>query len=151
SEMKETLSRDEAGEDEAAGTVLVSGARALVVEDNMTNLMVAERLLTRMGFEVSTANSGSSAISLSKVVEFDIVFIDYMMTGMNGIDTLRELRKLSSDWAKTVPCIVLTADAHEGAKQMLINAGFDDYLAKPIDMEELEYMVKRYLPGEILI
>ena len=131
--------------------VIVSGAKALVVEDNMTNLMVAERLLTRMGFEVSTASNGNSALSIAKVMSFDILFIDYMMTGMNGIDTLRAVRKLSSEWAKTVPCIVLTADAHEGAKQMLINAGFDDYLAKPIDMHELEYMVTRYLPGEKLI
>ena len=46
---------------------------------------------------------------------------------------------------------MLTADAHEGAKQMLINAGFDDYLAKPIDMGEMEYMVRKYLPGELLI
>lgn len=130
--------------------VLVSGARAMVVEDNMTNLTVAERLLTRMGFDVSTANSGSGALSLARVMSFDIMFIDYMMTGMNGIDTLRALRRLPDDWAKSVPCIVLTADAHEGAKQMLINAGFDDYLAKPIDMEEMEYMVKRYLPGEKL-
>lgn len=131
--------------------VIVSGAKALVVEDNMTNLMVAERLLNRMGFEVSTASNGSSALSIAKVMSFDILFIDYMMTGMNGIDTLRAVRKMSSEWAKTVPCIVLTADAHEGAKQMLINAGFDDYLAKPIDMHELEYMVTRYLPGEKLI
>ena len=46
---------------------------------------------------------------------------------------------------------MLTADAHGGAKQMLINAGFDDYLAKPIDMNELEYMVRRYMPGEKLL
>lgn len=129
----------------------VTGARALVVEDNMTNLMVAERLLTRMGFEVSAANSGGSALSLAKVMSFDILFIDYMMTGMNGIDTLRAIRRMQADWAHTVPCIVLTADAHEGAKQMLINAGFDDYVAKPIDMHEMEYMVKKYLPADRLI
>ncbi|MBO5551216.1 MAG: response regulator [Lachnospiraceae bacterium] len=151
-EIKENIVyNNEPEADKTGDGFITGGARALVIEDNMTNLMVAERLLIRMGFEVSTANSGSSAISLSKVMEFDIVFIDYMMTGMNCVDTLRELRRLPFDWSKTVPCIVLTADAHEGAKQMLINAGFDDYLAKPIDMEELEYMVKRYLPGDKLI
>ncbi|MBQ7582984.1 MAG: response regulator, partial [Lachnospiraceae bacterium] len=148
-EFKEPVKTRDPEEEERGP--LVSGARALVVEDNMTNLMVAERLLTRMGFEVSTASSGAGALSIAKVMSFDIVFIDYMMTGMNGIDTLRGLRKLASDWAKSVPCIVLTADAHEGAKQMLINAGFDDYLAKPIDMGEMEYMVTKYLPGEKLI
>ena len=151
-EFKNTAQQNDSGDaEEEERHILVSNARALVVEDNMTNLMVAERLLTRMGFEVSTANSGNSALSLAKVMSFDILFIDYMMTGMNGIDTLRAVRRMQSDWAKTVPCIVLTADAHEGAKQMLINAGFDDYLAKPIDMNEMEYMVKKYLPEDRLI
>jgi len=149
SEIEQTERSEEKEEEEHR--LIVSGARAMVVEDNMTNLMVAERLLTRMGFEVSTANSGGSAVSLAKVMHFDILFIDYMMTGMNGIDTLRAIRKMDSGWTAGVPCIVLTADAHEGAKQMLINAGFDDYLAKPIDMGEMEYMVRKYLPGELLI
>ena len=150
-EANETGSLPEPEAEKTGEGLIVKGARALVVEDNMTNLMVAERLLSRMGFEVSTANSGNSALSLTKVMRFDIVFIDYMMTGMNGVDTLRELRKLPFEWTGTVPCIVLTADAHEGAKQMLINAGFDDYLAKPIDMEELDYMVRRYLTEDKLI
>ncbi|MCR5773855.1 MAG: response regulator [Lachnospiraceae bacterium] len=145
------LTAESEPEEVSQDSVHVSGARALVVEDNITNLLVSEKLLTRMGFEVSTASNGTTALSLAKVMSFDILFIDFMMTGMNGIDTLREVRKLNADWAKRVPCIVLTADTHEGAKQMLINAGFDDYLAKPIDMEEMEYMVTRYLPGEKLI
>ncbi len=154
SEQNQSAQRKESAEESADRDdrrILVSGARAMVVDDNMTNLMVAERLLTRMGFDVSTANSGTSALSLAKVMSFDILFIDYMMAGLNGIDTLRAIRKIQADWAKTVPCIVLTADAHEGAKQMLINAGFDDYLAKPIDMGEMEYMVKRYIPKDRLI
>ncbi len=131
--------------------VIVSKARAMVIEDNITNMMVAERLLDGMGFDVSTANSGLTAVSLAKVMNFDIIFIDYMMAGMNGIDTLREIRRLRNEWAKNVPCIVLTADTHEGAKQTLINAGFDDYLAKPINLAEMEYMVKKYLPEEKLV
>ena len=149
SEKDRAKKKVEASEEEGR-KILVKGARALVVEDNLTNLMVAERLLSRMGFEIATANSGNSAVSLAKVMSFDILFIDYMMTGMNGIDTLRAIKRLPDEWTNNVPSIVMTADAHEGAKQMLINAGFDDYLSKPVDMEEMEYMVVRYLPGELL-
>ena len=129
--------------DEEDHTVI--NARALVVDDNPTNLIVAERLLRREGFDVVTADSGNMALDLVSAMRFDILFIDYMMTGMDGVDTLRAIRRLPFDWAVSVPCIVLTADAHDGAKQMLINAGFDDYLPKPINISELEYMIKQYI------
>ena len=130
---------------------LVNEARAIVVDDNMTNLIVADKLLRNLGFDVVTADSGSAALGLISNMQFDIIFIDYMMTGMDGVDTLRAIRRMPKDWVADVPCIVLTADAHDGAKQMLINAGFDDYLSKPIDVNELEYMIDRYVDKRKLI
>ena len=130
---------------------LVNEARAIVVDDNMTNLIVADKLLRNLGFDVVTADSGSAALGLISNMQFDIIFIDYMMTGMDGVDTLRAIRRMPKDWVAGVPCIVLTADAHDGAKQMLINAGFDDYLSKPIDVNELEYMIDRYVDKRKLI
>ena len=126
-------------------------ARAIVVDDNMTNLIVADKLLRNLGFDVVTADSGSAALGLISNMQFDIIFIDYMMTGMDGVDTLRAIRRMPKDWVAGVPCIVLTADAHDGAKQMLLNAGFDDYLSKPIDVNELEYMIDRYVDKRKLI
>ncbi|MCR4785730.1 MAG: response regulator [Lachnospiraceae bacterium] len=130
---------------------LVNEARAIVVDDNMTNLIVADKLLRNLGFDVVTADSGSAALGLISNMQFDIIFIDYMMTGMDGVDTLRAIRRMPKDWVAGVPCIVLTADAHDGAKQMLLNAGFDDYLSKPIDVNELEYMIDRYVDKRKLI
>ena len=130
---------------------LVNEARAIVVDDNMTNLIVADKLLRNLGFDVVTADSGSAALGLISNMQFDIIFIDYMMTGMDGVDTLRAIRRMPKDWVAEVPCIVLTADAHDGAKQMLLNAGFDDYLSKPIDVNELEYMIDRYVDKRKLI
>ncbi|MBQ1881562.1 MAG: response regulator, partial [Lachnospiraceae bacterium] len=130
---------------------LVNEARAIVVDDNMTNLIVADKLLRNLGFDVVTADSGSAALGLISNMQFDIIFIDYMMTGMDGVDTLRAIRRMPKDWVADVPCIVLTADAHDGAKQMLLNAGFDDYLSKPIDVNELEYMIDRYVDKRKLI
>ena len=130
---------------------LVNEARAIVVDDNMTNLIVADKLLRNLGFDVVTADSGSAALGLISNMQFDIIFIDYMMTGMDGVDTLRAIRRMPKDWVADVPCIVLTADAHDGAKQMLLNAGFDDYLSKPIDVSELEYMIDRYVDKRKLI
>jgi signal transduction histidine kinase/CheY-like chemotaxis protein len=130
---------------------MVNEARAIVVDDNMTNLIVADKLLRNLGFDVVTADSGSSALGLVSNMQFDIIFIDYMMTGMDGVDTLRAIRRLPKEWVAEVPCIVLTADAHDGAKQMLLNAGFDDYLSKPIDVQELEYMIDKYVDRKKLI
>ncbi|MBR1914494.1 MAG: response regulator, partial [Lachnospiraceae bacterium] len=132
------------------GTFMVKDARAIVVDDNMTNLIVSDRLLRNLGFDVVTAGNGNDAVSLISSMKFDIIFIDYMMPGMDGVDTLRAIRRIPVKWTSDVPCLVLTADAHEGAKQMLLNAGFDDYLSKPIDVSELEYMISRYLPKEKL-
>ena len=132
------------------GTFMVKDARAIVEDDNMTNLIVSDRLLRNLGFDVVTAGNGNDAVSLISSMKFDIIFIDYMMPGMDGVDTLRAIRRMPVKWTSDVPCLVLTADAHEGAKQMLLNAGFDDYLSKPIDVSELEYMISRYLPKEKL-
>nr|MCR5748400.1 response regulator [Lachnospiraceae bacterium] len=132
------------------GSYMVRDARAIVIDDNMTNLIVSDRLLRNLGFDVVTAGNGKDAVSLTTSIKFDIVFIDYMMPEMDGVDTLRAIRRLPEEWTDTVPCLVLTADAHEGAKQMLLNAGFDDYLSKPINITELEYMIRRYIPKEKL-
>ena len=149
----EMMEEEEEGEEvkervETRRGPMVSGLRALVVDDNQTNLIVADRLLKNEGFDVVTSTSGNGAVNLINSMEFDMIFIDYMMPVMDGVDTLRAIRKSSRDWARTVPCIVLTADAHNGAKQMLINAGFDDYLSKPINVDELEYMIRQYAPME---
>lgn len=80
----------------------------------------------------------------------DIVFLDYMMPEMNGIDTIYAMRALELTNAKTVPVVALTANVVSGAKEMFMDAGFSDYISKPIDVNKLEQTLKTLLPREQL-
>jgi len=122
----------------------------LVVDDNLTNLEVASGLLKKYDATIVTAISGNDCIKVFDNMHVDIVFLDYMMPEMNGIDTLNALRKLDSENAKTVPVVALTANVVSGAKQMFKNAGFCEYIAKPIDVSKLETTLKNNLPREQL-
>ncbi len=125
-------------------------ARVLVIDDNKTNLFVAQGLLGRYGMSVVTAVSGSEALNLLDERGFDMVFIDYMMPEMDGIDTLKAIRSCSYSWVAEVPCVVLTADAAEGAKQMLMTAGFDDYISKPIQVDQLTSTIRRLIDPDLI-
>ncbi|MBR5376671.1 MAG: response regulator [Lachnospiraceae bacterium] len=112
-------------------------ANVMIIDDNRTNLFVIDRLLKRYGMNTVTAERGQEALNLIGDNRFDMIFIDYMMPEMDGIDILEKIRKNPKSWCAKVPCIVLTADAADGARQMLIDAGFDDYISKPIQIERL--------------
>ncbi|MBQ7463442.1 MAG: response regulator [Lachnospiraceae bacterium] len=112
-------------------------ANVMIIDDNRTNLFVIERLLKRYGMKTVTAQRGQEALNLISDNRFDMIFIDYMMPEMDGIDTLKRIRENGKPWCREVPCIVLTADAADGARQMLLDAGFDDYISKPIQVERL--------------
>ncbi len=112
-------------------------AKVMIIDDNRTNLFVIERLLKRYGMKTVTAQRGQEALNLISDNRFDMIFIDYMMPEMDGIDTLKKIRENGNTWCREVPCIVLTADAADGARQMLMDAGFDDYISKPIQVERL--------------
>ncbi len=127
-----------------------SRARVMIIDDNRTNLFVIERLLKRYGMNTVTAQSGREALNLTGNDKFDMIFIDYMMPEMDGIDTLKEIRAHNSQWCKTVPCIVLTADAADGARQMLLDAGFDDYISKPIRVERLAEAIYDLIDPELI-
>ncbi len=126
------------------------GARVLVIDDNKTNLFVANGLLERYEMNVVTAISGREAVNLLDEKGFDMIFIDYMMPEMDGIDTLKAIRNEEWSWCSGVPCVVLTADAAEGAKKMLLSAGFDEYISKPIREEELADAIRRLIDPELI-
>ena len=124
------------------------GARVLVVDDNDMNLKVAKNLLKLFGIQPDLADSGFAAIELIRKKQYHVVFLDHMMPNMDGIETLQLLKKeqlLSGD-TKT---IVLTANAVIGAKEQYLEAGFDDYLSKPIDVSKLENLLIRTLPKSL--
>jgi CheY-like chemotaxis protein len=123
-------------------------ARVLVVDDNEMNLKVAKNLLKLFGIVPDLADSGFEAIELMRKERYNIVFLDHMMPKMDGVETLRLLKKeqLVPDDTKV---IVLTANAVLGAKEQYLEEGFDDYLSKPIDVSRLEELLIRVLPQEL--
>ena len=126
-------------------TIHAPGARILVVDDNDMNLKVAKNLLKLCGIRPDTASSGFEAIERMERSSYDIVFLDHMMPKMDGIETLSELRKRSLIPMKTT-MIVLTANAVVGAREHYIESGFDDYLSKPIDLDDMVDKLSTYLP-----
>ncbi|MBQ7613958.1 MAG: response regulator [Butyrivibrio sp.] len=123
-------------------------ARVLVVDDTPVNLTVFVNLLNRTGLQIDTAESGDEGIALFKGRKYDVIFLDHMMPDKDGIETLNEMKEIADSPNTWTPVICLTANAISGMREMYTNAGFDDYLTKPIDAEQLEMMLLRYLPKD---
>ncbi|MCR5093575.1 MAG: response regulator [Lachnospiraceae bacterium] len=121
-------------------------ARLLVVDDNEMNLEVMEGLLRDTKIRTDLVDSGAACIERIKENRYDVVLLDQMMPGMNGEETLNELR--NRELLHATPVIALTADAIIGAKENYIAKGFTDYLSKPVKYEALEKLLKEYLPRE---
>ncbi len=120
--------------------------RIMVVDDTEMNLTVIQSLLKKTQIRIDTADRGEKAIMLASVNEYDVLFIDHMMPDMDGIETLSAIRK---DGKNTeTPAIALTANAVSGARQTYLDAGFTDYLSKPVDGEKLEKMLMSFLPDK---
>ena len=123
-------------------------AHILVVDDNDMNLTVVESLLEKTRVHIHTATSGKECLQLIAQNHYDIVFLDHMMPGMDGIETLQRAKTMSDSPCQHTPFIALTANAVAGVKEMFLAKGFNDYLAKPVDGKTLEHMVQKYLPPE---
>ena len=128
---------------------LAPNAKILIVDDNEMNRKVVRSLLKKSQIKVSEADSGMTCIELLREQKFDIVFLDYMMPIMDGIETLKEIR--NQHLCDDVPIIMLTANAVAGAKEEFLDNGFDDYLSKPIAPEKLDKMIFEYLPKNLVL
>ncbi len=127
---------------------IAPAARILVVDDNPLNLSVAEGLMRPYRMQVITAESGRAAITMLRSKDMDIVFMDHMMPDMDGIEATQILRAMDGDYYKQLPIIALTANAVEGARKMFLDSGFNDFLAKPIEVSALDRILKAWLPKE---
>lgn len=136
--------------DEETEQLLIRDTYALLVDDNHINLMVAKALLESYGLTVDTASSGEDAIALCQKKQYPIVFMDQMMPEMDGIEAMKRIRALDSYYAAggEAKIIVLTADAIRGARESLLAKGFDEYLGKPMNLKQLERLMKQYIPEE---
>ena len=126
-------------------------ARILVVDDVRMNVKVIQSLLKRTQIQVGTATSGEECLALAKKNSYDVILLDHMMPQMDGVETFQKLRENTSGLNYGTPVIALTANAMEGAKEEYKALGFDDYLSKPIKGEELEDMIRRYLPEDKIV
>jgi CheY-like chemotaxis protein len=127
--------------------------KVLVVDDVETNLDVAKGLLMPYGLSIDTASSGQEAIAKIKVFcegdtssGYDLVLMDHMMPGMDGIEAVRIIRnEIQSDYGKTVPIVALTANALTGNEEMFLAKGFNAFIAKPIDIMQLDAVLNTWV------
>lgn len=133
-----------------AGEMKIKNTRVLVTDDNQINLKVIKNTLEHYGLDVDTAASGSEALQLSQNTLFDLVFMDQMMPGMDGIETMQRMRESSAHYAigGAGKIVVLTANAIMGVRDELLEKGFDEYLSKPIQFSELERVLRKCIAEE---
>jgi len=110
------------------------GLKVLLAEDNDVNVIVASRLLSRLGCAVTLANNGAEAVELSGNQDFDVLLMDVQMPIMDGMESTRQIREREKETGKHVHIIAMTASAMEGDRESCLAAGMDDYLSKPIEM-----------------
>ncbi len=124
-------------------------SQILVVDDNETNLKVAKNFMKLFGIVPDLAHSGFEAIEMIGKKNYNMVFLDHMMPKMDGIETLK---KMQDEGLIREGCavIALTANAVVGAKETYLEAGFNDYLSKPIELEKLQSKIIKFLPEELM-
>ncbi len=125
-------------------------ARILVVDDLEVNLKVVTMLLKNTEAKIDTATGGEACLKAYESNDYDVVLLDHMMPEMDGMETLKQLKKSKKYMAKRTPVVALTANATLGAEKIYLDTGFDDYLTKPVKGEELEAMILKYIPEELV-
>ena len=106
-------------------------------------MKVAEKILTPYKFSITTLNGGRECVdNIKEGNKYDMIFLDHMMPELDGIEVLHILEKLDS--YDIPPVVALTANAITGMKEMYLNEGFDEYLAKPINISELDKIINKY-------
>lgn len=133
---------------QTSSKLVLDGKKVLIVDDNELNLKIAERMLNNYNITVEKCNSGLECLELIKKGKtYDLILMDDMMPKMSGTETLHVLQENPSFNIKVV---VLTANAIEGMKDKYIENGFNDYISKPIERNELERILRKYLTKEVV-
>lgn len=122
------------------------GVKVLIVDDNVINRKVARGFLKNYGFDLTEAESGSEAIELVRTAWYDIIFMDHMMPGMDGIEAAEIIRRDCGENGTAPVIIALTANAMEGMREHFLEHGFQDFIAKPLDRKELNDVLLRWVP-----
>ena len=122
--------------------------RILLAEDNLVNQRLAVRTLEKMGHEVVVAHTGQEALNEIRGQKFDLVLMDVQMPEMDGYAATREIRRSEQGGLGHMPVIAMTAHAMKGDRESCLDAGMDDYIAKPVNREELERVIERVMKAK---
>jgi PAS domain S-box-containing protein len=125
----------------------LSYAKVLVVDDMQTNLDVASGLLRKYKMQVDCLSSGQDAVQRIRdgTPVYNAVFMDHMMPGMDGVEAATAIRALDTEYAKKIPIIALTANAIQGTEQMFYENGFQAFISKPIDVMEMDSVIRKWV------
>jgi len=119
-------------------------AHVLIVDDIKTNLKVAEGLMQPYKMQIDTCHSGEEAVKAAEEKAYDLIFMDHMMPGMDGVEATQYIRKLPN--GQDLPIVALTANAVAGMRENFLKNGFNDFLSKPIDTVKLNLILERWIP-----
>ena len=122
------------------------GVKVLIVDDNVINRKVARGFLKNYAFDLTEAESGPEAVELVRNVRYDIIFMDHMMPGMDGIEAAEIIRRDCGENGTAPVMVALTANAMEGMRDHFLKCGFQDFISKPLDRKELNQLLLRWVP-----
>lgn len=127
------------------------GARVLVVDDNTINIELATRMLEQFKMVVDTVSNGYEALNIITAGrKYDIIFMDYMMDGLDGVETTSRIRALGEEYEK-VPIIAFSANNVSGARDLYLAGGMNDCIFKPATKSDIEGALRKYLPKDLLV
>ena len=124
-----------------------TGVKALIVDDEPMNLVVATSLFSDYERVIDTAGSGREAIKKFANANYDVVFMDHMMPEMDGVEAMKRIKNAAAEDGRDIAVIVLTANVVSGAREMFMQEGFDGFIAKPINTADFERVMLQALPG----
>ncbi len=139
-------------EKERALTFIAPEAKILVTDDNEVNLEVADKLLQKFEIKCTKAESGYQTLELMKQQKFDLIFLDHQMPGMDGLETLEKIRQREAGLSEAEKSIViaLSANAVNGAREMFLNHGFNDFLSKPVQGKDFAACLLKWLKKDLI-
>ena len=131
-------------------SIKAPGARILIVEDTRVNSLLLERLLEPYEVITETVKDGGECLAKLKEKKYDLIIMDYLMPEMDGLETIRFMRRDEEYHAEMMPVVILTTKDEKKLRNEFLAAGCQDFIEKPIETEKLEYILIHYLPQELL-
>lgn len=149
-ELNEELEQTNDGIDSYCKNYIAPNANILLVDDNEINIKVAKALLAPIKMKIDTALNGRDAVKMVKNNKYDLVLMDHMMPIMDGIEAKNEIRKCEGEYYQTLPIIALTANATAEARELFKNEKMNDFVSKPIDIDDITRCLYKWLPKDLI-